>query len=218
MIKITFPDGSVREYNEGVTGLQIAESISSRLAQDVLACGVNGEIYDLGRPIMQDAEVVLYKWEDEQGKHAFWHTSAHLLAEALQELYPGIQFGIGPAIENGFYYDVDPGETTIKEADLPAIEKKMAELVAKKEAVVRQDIAKADALKMFGDRGETYKCELISELEDGHIVQYGPIDKSQEAQQSPARQARQPYKSRGPVSATHVLLKIAKDECDKEER
>ena len=106
MIKITFPDGSVREYNEGVTGLQIAESISSRLAQDVLACGVNGEIYDLGRPIMQDAEVVLYKWEDEQGKHAFWHTSAHLLAEALQELYPGILFGIGPAIENGFYYDV----------------------------------------------------------------------------------------------------------------
>ena len=172
MIKITFPDGSVREYNEGVTGLQIAESISSRLAQDMLACGVNGEIYDLGRPIMQDAEVVLYKWEDEQGKHAFWHTSAHLLAEALQELYPGIQFGIGPAIENGFYYDVDPGETTIKEADLPAIEKKMAELVAKKEAVVRQDIAKADALKMFGDRGETYKCELISELEDGHITTY----------------------------------------------
>ena len=134
MIKITFPDGSVREYNEGVNGLQIAESISSRLAQDVLACGVNGEIYDLGRPINEDASVVLYKWEDEQGKHAFWHTSAHLLAEALQELYPGIQFGIGPAIENGFYYDVDPGEAVIKEADLPAIEAKMAELVAKKEA------------------------------------------------------------------------------------
>lgn len=114
MIKITFPDGSVREYNEGVNGLQIAESISSRLAQDVLACGVNGEIYDLGRPINEDASVVLYKWEDEQGKHAFWHTSAHLLAEALQELYPGIQFGIGPAIENGFYYDVDPGEAVIK--------------------------------------------------------------------------------------------------------
>ncbi len=132
MIKITFPDGSVREYNEGVTGLQIAESISSRLAQDVLACGVNGEIYDLGRPINEDAEVVLYKWEDEQGKHAFWHTSAHLLAEALQELYPGIQFGIGPAIENGFYYDVDPGEAIIKEADLPAIEEKMAELVQRK--------------------------------------------------------------------------------------
>ena len=126
MVKITFPDGSVREYNEGVTGLQIAESISSRLAQDVLACGVNGETVDLNRPINEDANFVLYKWEDEQGKHAFWHTSAHLLAEALQELYPGIQFGIGPAIENGFYYDVDPGEAVIKEGDLPAIEKKMA--------------------------------------------------------------------------------------------
>ncbi|MEG0453895.1 MAG: threonine--tRNA ligase [Bacteroides sp.] len=172
MIKITFPDGSVREYNEGVNGLQIAESISSRLAQDVLACGVNGEIYDLGRPINEDAAVVLYKWDDEQGKHAFWHTSAHLLAEALQELYPGIQFGIGPAIENGFYYDVDPGEAVIKEGDLATIEAKMAELVARKEAVVRADIAKSDALKMFGERGETYKCELISELEDGRITTY----------------------------------------------
>ena len=172
MIKITFPDGSVREYNEGVTGLQIAESISSRLAQDVLACGVNGETMDLSRPINEDASVVLYKWDDAEGKHAFWHTSAHLLAEALQELYPGIQFGIGPAIENGFYYDVDPGETTIKEGDLAAIEKKMAELAAKKEVLVRQEISKADALKMFGDRGETYKCELISELEDGTITTY----------------------------------------------
>ena len=172
MIKITFPDGSVREYNEGVTGLQIAESISSRLAQDVLACGVNGETIDLSRPINEDANFVLYKWEDEQGKHALWHTSAHLLAEALQELYPGIQFGIGPAIENGFYYDVDPGEAIIKEADLPAIEAKMAELAAKKEILVRQSIAKEDALKKFGERGETYKCELISELEDGHITTY----------------------------------------------
>ena len=172
MVKITFPDGSVREYNEGVTGLQIAESISSRLAQDVLACGVNGETVGLNRPINEDANFVLYKWEDEQGKHAFWHTSAHLLAEALQELYPGIQFGIGPAIENGFYYDVDPGEAVIKEGDLPAIEKKMAELAAKKETLVRQSIAKDDALKMFGERGETYKCELISELEDGHITTY----------------------------------------------
>ena len=172
MIKITFPDGSVREYNEGVTGLQIAESISSRLAQDVLACGVNGETMDLSRPINEDASVVLYKWDDAEGKHAFWHTSAHLLAEALQELYPGIQFGIGPAIESGFYYDVDPGETTIKEGDLAAIEKKMAELAAKKETLVRQEISKADALKMFGDRGETYKCELISELEDGTITTY----------------------------------------------
>ena len=172
MIKITFPDGSVREYNEGVTGLQIAESISSRLAQDVLACGVNGETMDLSRPINEDASIVLYKWDDAEGKHAFWHTSAHLLAEALQELYPGIQFGIGPAIESGFYYDVDPGEAIIKEGDLAAIEKKMVELAAKKEVLVRQDITKADALKMFGERGETYKCELISELEDGTITTY----------------------------------------------
>lgn len=172
MIKITFPDGSVREYENGVTGLQIAESISSRLAQDVLACGVNGETYDLGRPINEDASIKLYKWEDEEGKHAFWHTSAHLLAEALQELYPGIQFGIGPAIENGFYYDVDPGEVAIKESDLAAIESKMTELVARKEAVVRADIAKGDAMKLFGQRGETYKTELISELEDGHITTY----------------------------------------------
>ncbi len=172
MIKITFPDGSAREYEKGVTGLQIAESISQRLAQDVLSCGVNGETYDLERPINEDASVVLYKWEDAEGKHTFWHTSAHLLAEALQELYPGIQFGIGPAIENGFYYDVDPGEAVIKESDFPAIEAKMAELVARKERVVRADISKADALKMFGERGETYKCELISELEDGHITTY----------------------------------------------
>ena len=173
MVKITFPDGSVREYNDGVTGLQIAESISSRLAQEVLACGVNGETMDLNRPINEDADFVLYKWEDEQGKHAFWHTSAHLLAEALQELYPGIQFGIGPAIENGFYYDVDPGDdVTIKESDLPAIEQKMTELAARKEELVRKSIAKEDALKMFGGRGETYKCELISELEDGHITTY----------------------------------------------
>ena len=173
MVKITFPDGSVREYNDGVTGLQIAESISSRLAQEVLACGVNGETMDLNRPINEDADFVLYKWEDEQGKHAFWHTSAHLLAEALQELYPGIQFGIGPAIENGFYYDVDPGDdVTIKESDLPAIEQKMMELAARKEELVRKSIAKEDALKMFGGRGETYKCELISELEDGHITTY----------------------------------------------
>ena len=173
MVKITFPDGSVREYNDGVTGLQIAESISSRLAQDVLACGVNGETVDLSRPINEDADFVLYKWDDEQGKHAFWHTSAHLLAEALQELYPGIRFGIGPAIENGFYYDVDPGDgVVIKESDLPAIEKKMTELAARKEELVRKSISKDDALKMFGERGETYKCELISELEDGHITTY----------------------------------------------
>ena len=172
MIKITFPDNSVKEYAEGTTAMQIAESISSRLAQEVLAASVNGEIWDLTRPINQDAAIKLFKWEDEEGKHAFWHTSAHLLAEALQELYPGIQFGIGPAIENGFYYDVDPGEATIKEGDFPAIEAKMLELVAKKEEIKRQDISKADALKMFGDRGEEYKTELISELEDGKITTY----------------------------------------------
>ena len=172
MIKITFPDNSVKEYAEGTTAMQIAESISSRLAQEVLAASVNGEIWDLTRPINQDAAIKLFKWEDEEGKHAFWHSSAHLMAEALQELYPGIKFGIGPAIENGFYYDVDPGEAVIKEGDFPAIEAKMLELVAKKEEIKRQDISKAEALKMFGDRGEVYKTELISELEDGTITTY----------------------------------------------
>ena len=172
MIKITFPDNSVREYAEGTTAMQIAESISSRLAQEVLAASVNGETWDLTRPIMQDSTVNLLKWDDEEGKHAFWHSSAHLMAEALQELYPGIKFGIGPAIENGFYYDVDPGEATIKEGDFAAIEAKMLELVARKEEIKRQDITKADAMKMFGDRGEEYKTELISELEDGTITTY----------------------------------------------
>ncbi len=174
MIKITFPDGSVREYESGVTGLQIAESISSRLAQDVLSCGVNGETYDLNRPINDDAKVVLYKWEDEEGKHTFWHTSAHLLAEALQELYPGIQFGFGPAIENGFFYDVMPKEgVVIKEGDLPTIEKKMQELAAKKEELVRREVSKADALKLFNADGQLYKCEHIDQdLEDGTISTY----------------------------------------------
>ena len=172
MIKITFPDGSVREFAKGTTAMQIAESISSRLAQEVLAASVNGEVWDLTRPINEDAAVKLFKWDDEEGKHAFWHSSAHLMAEALQELYPGIKFGIGPAVENGFYYDVDPGETVIKEADFAAIEKKMQELVAKKEEIKRQDISKADALTMFGERGEEYKVELINELEDGKITTY----------------------------------------------
>lgn len=172
MIKITFPDGSTREYNEGITGLQIAESISSRLAKEVLSCSINGETVELNRPINSDAQIVLYKWEDEQGKHSFWHTSAHLMAEALKELYPGIQFGIGPAIENGFYYDVDPCKAVIKEADLAAIEAKMAELVAKGETVIRKDISKSDALTLFGSEGQTYKCELIGELEEGTITTY----------------------------------------------
>ena len=172
MINITFPDGSVRPFAEGTTGLQIAESISSRLAQEVLSIGVNGETWDLSRPIYSDASIKLYKWEDEEGKHAYWHSSAHLMAEALQELYPGIKFGIGPAIENGFYYDVDPGEAVIKEADLQAIENKMTELAARKEAIVRTDISKADALKLFGDKGDEYKTELISDLADGTITLY----------------------------------------------
>ncbi len=173
MIRITLPDGSVREYAQGVTGLQIAESISSRLAQEVLAVGVDGETWDLGRPIEKDASVCLYKWSDEEGKHAYWHSSAHLMAEALQELYPGIKFGIGPAIENGFYYDVDPGEgVQIKESDLPAIEAKMMELAASKEPIVRRDISKADALEMFGSKGDQYKVELINDLDDGTITLY----------------------------------------------
>ncbi|MDE5773362.1 MAG: threonine--tRNA ligase [Muribaculaceae bacterium] len=172
MINITFPDGGIRQYENGVTPLQVAESISPRFAADVLAAKVNGEKWDISRPINNDANIQLFKWEDPEGKHAFWHSSAHLLAEALQELYPGVKFGIGPAIENGFYYDIDPGEHKITAEDFPKIEKKMQELVARKEAIVRADISKDDALKMFGDRGETYKCELISELEDGHITTY----------------------------------------------
>lgn len=173
MIKITFPDGSVREYKEGITSLEIAESISPRLAQEVLAASVNGETWDLTRPIGHDATVKLLKWEDEEGRHAYWHSSAHLMAEALQELYPGIKFGIGPAIENGFYYDVDPGEgVVIKESDFPAIEKKMLELSAAKEEIRRQSISKADAVKMFSERNENYKVELINELQDGTITTY----------------------------------------------
>ncbi len=173
MIKVTFPDGSEREYAAGSTAFQIAESISSRLANDIIAASIDGEVIEINRPINNDCSIKLHKWDDAEAKHAFWHTSAHLLAEALQELYPGIQFGIGPAIENGFYYDVMPVDgVVIKESDLPIIEKKMAELVARKESVVRTDISKEEALKMFTDRGETFKCELISELEDGTITLY----------------------------------------------
>lgn len=173
MIRITFPDGSVREYEKGVTGLEIAQSISQRLAQEVLAATVNGETWDLTRPIEEDATVNLLKWDDEEGKHAYWHSSAHLMAEALQLLYPGIKFGIGPAIENGFYYDVDPGEgVSIKESDFPAIEKKMMELIAAKEEIVRASISKKDAVEMFSARDEHYKVELINELEDGTITTY----------------------------------------------
>ena len=173
MIHITFPDGSVRDYEAGVTGLQIAESISQRLAQEVIACGINGETTELNRPITADATIQLYKFDDDEGKHAFWHTSAHLMAEALQELWPGTQFGIGPAIENGFYYDVMPPEgVKLSDADFPAIEAKMQELVQRKEALVRRHISKQDALDFFGSRGQTYKNELIAELADGTITTY----------------------------------------------
>ena len=172
MINITFPDGSIKQYEAGTTPLQIAESISPRLAQDVLAASVNEQEWDLTRPIKEDAALKLFKWDDPEGKHAFWHSSAHLLAEALQELYPGVKFGIGPAIENGFYYDIDPGDNQLTSADFDKIEKKMIELAQKKSDIKRADISKADALKLFGDRHETYKCELISELEDGHITTY----------------------------------------------
>lgn len=174
MVKITFPDGSVREYEQGVTGLQIAESISPALARNVVSCGVNGETVELNRPINEDANVELYKFEDEQGKHTFWHTSAHLLAEVLQELYPGIQFGFGPAVESGFFYDVMPAEgQVISENDFAKIEAKMMELAKKNEPVVRKEVAKADALAEFKADGQTYKCEHIEQdLEDGTITTY----------------------------------------------
>nr|WP_293495333.1 threonine--tRNA ligase [Prevotella sp.] len=174
MVKITFPDGSVREYEQGVTGLQIAESISPALARNVVSCGVNGETVELDRPINEDASVELYKFEDEQGKHTFWHTSAHLLAEALQELYPGIQFGFGPAVESGFFYDVMPAEgQVISENDFAKIEAKMMELAKKNEPVVRKEVSKADALAEFKADGQTYKCEHIEQdLEDGTITTY----------------------------------------------
>ena len=174
MVKITFPDGSVREYEQGVTGLQIAESISPALARNVVSCGVNGETVELNRPINEDATIALYRFEDEEGKHTFWHTSAHLLAEALKELYPGIQFGFGPAVENGFFYDVMPREgDVISENDFPKIEAKMKELAKKNEPVVRREVPKAEALAEFKADGQAYKCEHIEQdLEDGSISTY----------------------------------------------
>lgn len=174
MIKITFPDGSVREFEKGITGFQIAESISPILARDVVSCGVNGETVELNRPITEDSTITLYKFSDEEGKHTFWHSSAHLLAEALQELYPGIQFGFGPAVENGFFYDVMPAEgQSISENDFNKIEAKMLELAKKNEPIVRREVSKADALKEFKEGGQIYKCEHIDQdLEDGTITTY----------------------------------------------
>ncbi|HOW10855.1 MAG TPA: threonine--tRNA ligase [Bacteroidales bacterium] len=173
MIKITFPDGSVREYNRGISSMEIAEQISPRLAKEVYAATVNGQVVDLTRPLNSDATLVLHKWDDEEGRHAFWHSSAHLMAGALEELYPGIKFGIGPAIENGFYYDVDPGDgKVISETDLPAIEAKMKELASKNLVFVRRDASKKEALDLFAKKGDQYKVELIGELEDGTISLY----------------------------------------------
>ena len=174
MIKITFPDGSIREYEKGITGLEIAKSISPALARDVLSIGVNGKTTELNRPIDEDATIALYKWEDEEGKHTFWHSSAHLLAEALQALYPGIQFGFGPAVENGFFYDVMTKDgTPISENDFPKIEEKMREFAKRDEAIVRREVSKADALKEFKADGQEYKCEHIDlDLEDGTISTY----------------------------------------------
>jgi threonyl-tRNA synthetase len=172
MINITFPDGSVKAFESGVTAYEIAQSISPRLAAEVLAASVNDEIYDLSRPITTDATIKLHKWEDEEARHVFWHSSSHLMAEALESLYPGVKFGIGPAVENGFYYDVDLAGATITDADLPRIEKKMLELAQGKEDFKRIEVSKADAMKHFEEKGDQYKCELISELEDGTITYY----------------------------------------------
>ena len=171
MIKVSFPDGSVREFEQGVTAYQVAESISPRLAADCLAASVDGATVDMSHALAQDCAIKFFKWDDAEGKHAFWHTSSHLLAEALQALYPGIKFGIGPAIEQGFYYDVD-SPTPILEADLAKIEAKMTELARQKEELVRTEVSKAEALKTFTEKGDEYKCELISDLEDGTISFY----------------------------------------------
>jgi len=173
MIKITFPDNSVQEYLEGISGLEIAKRISNSLAKEVISVSVNQEIWDITRPIYFDARIKLHKFDDKEGKHAFWHSSAHLMAEALEALYPGTKFGIGPAIENGFYYDVDPGNgATISDSDLPRIENKMKELVQQNNTYVRKEISKADVLKLFQTKGDEYKVELINELEDGTISIY----------------------------------------------
>ncbi len=173
MINITLPDQSVREFEEGITGLGIAKSLSNSLARQVLAVSVNDEIWDLTRPIKEDADIKLHKWEDDEAKHAFWHSSAHLMAEAIEALYPGTKFGIGPTIENGFYYDVDTGDdVVISDADLPKIEKKMKELASQKSMYLREEISKKNALDLFSKKQDEYKLELISDLEDGTISLY----------------------------------------------
>lgn len=172
MIKITLPDGSVREYPKGTAALEIAKSISEGLARNVLSAKVNGEVWDATRPINEDAKLTLLTWNDKEGKATFWHSSAHLMAEALEALYPGVKFGIGPAIESGFYYDVDTGDRMLSTNDLEAIEKKMKELASQKEAYIRKEVSKADAIKYFEEKGDEYKLELLQDLEDGQITFY----------------------------------------------
>ena len=172
MINITFPDGSVRQYEKGITAIEIARDLSPRLAAEVLVAEVSGEVYDLQKPIEADASVRLLKWDDQEGKKTFWHSSSHLMAEALEALYPGVKFGIGPAIETGFYYDVDLGDRTLTEADLKKIEDKMLELARRKEHFVRKEVSKAQAMATYTEKGDEYKCELIGELEDGTITFY----------------------------------------------
>jgi threonyl-tRNA synthetase len=172
MIKITLPDGNVREFDKGVSGLDIAKNISERLAKEVLSITVNGELWDLSRPINSDSSIKLHKWDEEEAKHAYWHSSAHLMAEAVEQLYPGIKLGIGPSIENGFYYDIDFGDHTISESDFPKIEAKMQEIVNAKEKIVRKEVTKSEALKTYTQKADPYKIELINDLEDGTISFY----------------------------------------------
>ena len=172
MINITLPDGSVRQYEQGTTAMQVAQSISEGLARNVLAAEVNGEVWDSSRPIEGDASVKLLTWNDDKGKSTFWHSSAHLLAEALEALYPGIKFGIGPNIETGFYYDVDFGDREFSSDDFKQIEDKMLELAKQKEVFERKAVSKADALAYFEEKGDEYKLDLIKDLEDGKITFY----------------------------------------------
>ena len=172
MINIKFPDGSVRPFNKGITAFEIANGISPRLASEVLAATINSKVVEINRPINEDASIKLHKWEDQEAKNTFWHSSSHLMAEALEQLYPGIKFGIGPAIETGFYYDVDLGEKTITESDLKKIEDKMLELAREKQHFVRKDVSKEEAMSTYTTKGDEYKCELIKDLEDGTISFY----------------------------------------------
>ncbi|HLT94246.1 MAG TPA: TGS domain-containing protein, partial [Membranihabitans sp.] len=172
MITITFPDGNEKQFKSGVTGMEIAQSISEGLARNVLAIGVNGQIWDLSRPIVENASIVLYTWNDPEGKATFWHSSAHLMAEALEALYPGVKFGIGPPVDQGFYYDVDLGDRQLSPDDLEKIEAKMNELARQKNEYQRREVSKSDARAYFEDKGDEYKLELIDELEDGTITFY----------------------------------------------